>query len=132
MSGAIVPITAAVIAAQRKEQRREEEQMTGYNKEDMNGWEFKIVRSNFGTFRNPQAVRKLCEEEAVAGWEMLEKFDDHRIRFKRRVEKRSMDPHLGTDPYRTGIGAGTNSLFLIIIGLIFVLGGLAALFFMNS
>ena len=106
--------------------------MTGYNKDDMNGWEFKIVRSNFGTFRNPQAVRKLCEEEAVAGWEMLEKFDDHRIRFKRRVEKRSMGAHLATDPYRTGFGAGSNSLFIIVGTLLLLVAGLAMfLFFVN-
>ena len=77
MSGAIVPIIAA---AARQRQMREEEKMTGYNKSDLDGWEFKIVRSSFGSFRSPEKIEKLCREEARAGWEMLEKFDDYRIR----------------------------------------------------
>ncbi|MFZ5981536.1 MAG: hypothetical protein ACOYVF_12990 [Candidatus Zixiibacteriota bacterium] len=122
MSGAIVPILAA--AAKRKREIQEEELMTGYNKEDMRGWEFKIVRSTFGSFRNPEKVRKLCEDEAAAGWEMLEKFDDYRIRFKRRVEKRSMDPHLNQDPYRSAAGAGSSNIILLLLALSIFLVGL--------
>ena len=70
--------------------------MTQYGGEDLDGWEFKIVRSATSKFKSPDYVRRLCEEEARAGWEMVEKFDDHRIRFKRRVERRAEDAHLGT------------------------------------
>jgi len=34
-------------------------------------------------FRDPVVLRQLCEEEAEAGWILLEKLDDHRVRFKR-------------------------------------------------
>lgn len=47
------------------------------------------------------------EEEARAGWIMLEKLDDGRIRFKRPRRARAQDAYLpfGVDPYRTHYGA---------------------------
>jgi len=119
MSGAIVPIIAA---AARQRQMREEEKMTGYKKSDLTGWEFKIVRSQFGRFHNPENVEKLCSEEARAGWEILEKFDDYRIRFKRRTNKRTMDQFAEIDPYRTGseTGMGAGMWILAIIAMLFV------------
>jgi len=81
--------TGAVVAAAAAAKRRqmllaEEEDMTQYTQDDLsNDWEFKIVRSSTAVFRNPKALNKLLEEEAQAGWIMLEKLDDSRIRFKR-------------------------------------------------
>ncbi len=127
MTGAIGPIIAG--AAAKKRQELEEEKMTRYNSNDLEGWEFKIVRSSFGKFRSPRAVQKVCEQEARAGWEMLEKFDDSRIRFKRRVEKRSMDPHIEGDAYRTSVGVATSARFQIVVGVLLLCGGLFALAF---
>lgn len=123
MSGAIAGANAGAIAAaaKRRREQQEEEDMTGYAQDELTGWEFKIVRSTTGRFRNPETVRKLREEEAKAGWELVEKFDDSRIRFKRRVEKRREDPHLGYDPYRTTYGIGEGTLALVVIGSILVL-----------
>jgi len=120
--------TAAIAAAARK--RREEEEMAGYKSDDLNGWEFKIVRSSTGKFRNYEAVNRLCQDEAKAGWEMLEKFDDQRIRFKRRVDRRSMDPHLQTDPYRTSAGLTGNTAVVMGVGLAILLLGAVLLFVM--
>jgi hypothetical protein len=100
-----IPSTAGHAAAARIAQlQKEEEEMAKYGSEDLNGWEFKIVRSGSGKFRNQEAIQQLCQEEARAGWEMLEKFDDYRIRFKRKTEMRSSDTHQQINPYRTFIG----------------------------
>lgn len=107
-------IDAARAAAARRHQE-EEEKMTTYNKEDLEGWEFKIVRSNIGRFRNYKRVQEVCAEEAKAGWELVEKFDDNRIRFKRRIEKRSNDQFLNIDPYRTTVGFKDGALAGIIL-----------------
>jgi len=68
---AFVPISnAATVAALNEHQRKlreEEEQMTGYSGEDLEGWEFKIVRTSTRKFENPEFVRRVCEEEAKAG-----------------------------------------------------------------
>ena len=125
MSGAIVPLI--VVAAQQK-RMREEEKMTGYNKSDLDGWEFKIVRSTFGSFSNADKVEKLCREEARAGWEMLEKFDDYRIRFKRRTDKRATDQFAEIDPYRTGYQTGSGAVMWIIVIAALMLIGLGVFF----
>jgi hypothetical protein len=47
--------TAAAAAARRM--RAEEEDMTSYGAEDLEGWEFKIVRSTGRSFRKPEDLR---------------------------------------------------------------------------
>jgi len=121
------PAIHAASAAAARRMREEEEKMTKYNGDDLEGWEFKIVRSNFGSFRNYKRVQEVCKEEEKAGWEMLEKFDNYRIRFKRRVEKRSNDQFLTVDPYRTNVGLSGLRLAGLIIFIVAVLMGVGML-----
>jgi hypothetical protein len=102
--------------------RKEEEELTPYNSDDMDGWEFKIVRANSRKFKRPEDVQRLCQEEAQAGWEMVEKFDDSRIRFKRRVEERSQDQYRSVDPYRSMIGASEGKIVAIVLAACAVFG----------
>ncbi len=102
--------------------------MTGYTTDDLSGWEFKIMRSTFGAFRDPAKVRQLLEQESRAGWELVEKFDDSRIRLKRRVEKRRDDAALGSDPYRTTFGAPQYTIAVLVLGLIACMVLIALLF----
>jgi hypothetical protein len=97
--------------------REEEEIMTAYKKDDLEGWEFKIMRSYSGKFKDNKFVQQLCQEEAKAGWEMLEKFDDYRIRFKRRTDNRPNDQFLKIDPYRTSVGFGINHIMAVSVGI---------------
>lgn len=122
MSGVIFAATTvtaiAAAAAAKKKKEKEEEELTNYNSDDMDSWEFKIVRANIRKFKNSEAVQKVCAEEAEAGWELVEKFDDSRIRFKRRTEHRSKDQHLTIDPYRTMVGASEGKIAMIVIGVL--------------
>jgi len=132
MSGAIIAATsgataATVAAAAAARQRQEEEDMTKYNAEDLDGWEFKILRSATGRFKNYQKLQQICREEARAGWEMVEKFDDNRVRFKRRIERRSGDQGLPTNPYRTSVGMQGGAMAAILAGVVFVIAGLGLL-----
>lgn len=76
------------------------------------GWEFKIVRANRDLFRNPAVFQHLCEEEAQAGWVMLEKLDDRRVRFKRPMALRELinSDHLTYDPYRCHYGSNFSAM----------------------
>lgn len=121
-------IAASAAAEQhRKMEEAEEENMTKYNHENDAKWEYKIVRSETGAFRNPDVLADLVEEEAIAGWEMLEKFDNRRIRFKRPIEARKRDNMLPehVDPYRTSYGSSMLrtgvmlSLGLFMLGVFF-------------
>jgi hypothetical protein len=119
-----MPVTNVAIHAalmhEHQKQVEEEEKMTRYTTEDLqNDWEFKIVRSTFGAFRKPEVLQALIEEEAQAGWKMIEKFDDYRIRFKRPMEARKRDVYLPQylDPYRTQYGRKGNRNAMVRIGL---------------
>lgn len=121
MTGSHVAIHAAI--EQQRKEREEEEDMTHYTSDDLDqDWEFKIVRSTFGSFRRPQMLQDLIEEESQAGWEMIEKFDEYRVRFKRPRSARRNDVNLPSyiDPYRTQYGVGRQNL--IVIGLVVMLG----------
>jgi hypothetical protein len=115
-SGAAAGAAAAAAAAQRL--REEEEEMTKYTDAELQAsWEFKILRSNTAAFKKPDVLRKVCEEEAQAGWILLEKFDNSRLRFKRPLSARANDSTLiGYDPYRTHYGMAPAAFALLIIG----------------
>jgi len=115
---------AASAAAVRK-LKDEEKIMTPYEKDDLEGWEFKIIKSFTGRFNDNEYVQRLRREEARAGWEMLEKFDDYRIRFKRKTDNRPNDRFLKFDPYRTNVGFGINQILAVILGVAVLSVGLA-------
>jgi hypothetical protein len=126
----------AAAAAEKRRQRlhAEEERMVHYAEGDLeDDWEFKIVRSDTAAFRKPDVLERLIQEEARAGWVMLEKFDDSRIRFKRRRSARARDVLLpeGVDPYRTRYGSGVSrQVAMVVVGLtVFLLLGGALLAF---
>ena len=119
----MVATTAAARRAARL--RREEEEMTAYKGDDLDGWEFKIVRSNTGAFKRREFLEKVCREERQNGWEMIEKFDNNRIRFKRRIENRSRDSHAAIDPYRGTVGIGSGELAAAIVGAVIAALGIA-------
>ena len=113
---------AAAAAARRRQMMfaEEEEDMAKYTQDDLiNDWEFKIVRSDTAAFRKPEVVKTLLEEEARAGWVMLEKFDDSRIRFKRPRSARTRDALLpsGVDSYRTQYGTSATRYALVVVAL---------------
>jgi len=121
--GAAGGVAAAAAAAEARRRREEEEEMTGYRPEDLEGYEFKILRSTMARFGNPEKLRAALAEEAEAGWELVEKFDHSRIRLKRSVAWREKDAHLPRDPYRTYVGLSENRLALTIV--VAVLGVIA-------
>lgn len=117
------PAIHAAVAAARRRREKEEEQMSGYNPAELEGWEFKIVRSHFGRFGNPEVLSRLVSEESQNGWEMLEKFDNFRIRFKRRVGGRSLHSGGDIDPYRTQFGTSPVIMPVVAVLVALVLGG---------
>jgi hypothetical protein len=115
---------AAAIARRRREE--EEEHMTPYRPRDLSeNWEFKILRSASGAFRSPEVLNRCLNEEAHAGWMMVEKFDDSRVRLKRPATARQNDDTLPFDPYRTTVGLTETKLVLLAVG--GALGGIAAI-----
>ena len=73
---------------------------------------------------------RLLEEETRAGWVMLEKLDDYRVRLKRPHRARAQDAYLpgDVDPYRSHYGAAptqhTVAVLLTIGALLFLILGI--------
>jgi len=67
------------------------------------GWEFKIIRSHLGLFARRDCRERILAEEAVAGWVLLEKFDDRVMRLKRLRKLHPEGEVEGFDPYRTSV-----------------------------
>ena len=65
---------------------------------------------------------------------MVEKFDNYRIRFKRRTDQRKNDQFLDSDPYRTYVGISSGALGATITGavLLGVMILLAVVFMIKS
>lgn len=110
--------------------------MTTYSREELaQEWEFKIVRANRPVFRRRAKLDRLLEQEARAGWTMVEKFDNSRIRFKRPQQARLNDATLppGVDPYRVHYGLPPSAyaalLMLTVLVLVFGLMGWIAFLF---
>lgn len=100
--------------------------MTPYSREDLAGnWEFKILRSATGKFRDPAFVRATLAEEAQAGWSLLEKFDNARMRLKRPASARDGDRGRAIDPYRIDVGPGPG--MVVAVTLLATLGLSAAI-----
>jgi len=66
-------------------------------------------------------MKGVLDEEARAGWQFLEKFDNYRLRLKRPANARDHDASLNFDPYRTWIGIGQTKFALLVTA--GVLGG---------
>ena len=118
MSTGAAAAAAAAAAARRRLEQQEEEEMTPYQPQDLSGdWEFKILRSFRGVFRDPAKLREALDQEARAGWVLVEKFDDTRIRLKRPASARSGDAGLDFDPYRTNVGITEGKYALAVVGI---------------
>ncbi len=110
---------AAAAAAAAEAARQEEEEMTHYTGGDLqDDWEFKILRSGMGAFRNPKTLQRVLEEEAQAGWTLVEKFDNERIRLKRPGIASKNDARLDFDAYRTHVGHGEATVVMLVLGIL--------------
>ena len=118
---------AAAAAAAKRRREEEEEHMTPYTPRDLaENWEFKFLRSATGAFKDPAVMQRYLAEEAQAGWTLVEKFDNSRIRLKRPAAARQQGAQCTFDPYRTRVGISEVELGMLIAGSI--VGGLAVLF----
>ena len=109
--------------------------VTGVNRLNEN-CEFKILRCVTGRFRDPIWLNSILQEEARAGWTMIEKFDDSRVRLKRPAKARVNDAALGFDPYRTWVGMSqwryTGLIFAVAMAIVAGIAAAAATFALST
>ena len=77
----------------------------------MDNREYKVITSNTPAFASTEKMHQVLAEEAQAGWELEEKYDNYKIRVGRDKSAREKDSSLNIDPYRTSVGVN-NALYL--------------------
>ncbi len=123
---------AAAAAAARRRREHEEEEVALMNTDPSGAVEYKIIRSATGAFKDPAKFRAALDEEARAGWELVEKLDDSRARLRRSTECRKRDADLGRDPYRTQVGMSETALALwiivtVLLGVVLLIGAVVGM-----
>ncbi|MBT4212196.1 MAG: hypothetical protein HOE18_10145 [Porticoccaceae bacterium] len=69
--------------------------------------EFKTLQAQTPLFADTSKMQEILAEESKAGWDLLEKEDNYRIKLQRSIDNRSTDANLLTDPYRTTVGVSS-------------------------
>jgi hypothetical protein len=100
---------------------------TNYETQE-NDWEFKILRTVNDGFQPHKLLKSVCAEESEAGWVLLEKLDNNRLRFRRPIHFREKDHLLKLDPYRSYYGLSPKATNFISIVMILVIMAVPAFF----
>jgi hypothetical protein len=66
--------------------------------------EYKVVQSTTPLFAKLQNIDAIMAEESKAGWQLVEKFDNYKLRLQRDISHRANDKALPFDAYRTQVG----------------------------
>ena len=69
--------------------------------------EYKILTAQTPLFASTDKMLELLEVEAKAGWQLLEKEDNYRIKLQRNISHRDNDSSLNIDPYRSTVGVSS-------------------------
>ena len=90
--------------------------------------EYKVVQAQTPLFASTPKMLEILQEESEAGWELLEKEDNYRIKLKRDVSCRERDGERSVDPYRSSVGVSsvvtygaTAGVTLVIVSVILYL-----------
>jgi len=92
--------------------------------------EYKVVQSTTPLFAKLQNIEAIMAEEAKAGWQLVEKYDNYKLRLQRNISHRANDKALAFDAYRSQVGVSNvltyglaAVLTLGVVYLIFVMVG---------
>ncbi len=70
--------------------------------------EYKIIQSQTPMFTDTAKMHEVLEQEAKAGWRLLEKEDNYRLKLQRDISNRANDADLDFDAYRTTVGVSST------------------------
>lgn len=92
--------------------------------------EYKVIQATTPYFAKSPNIATVMAEEEKAGWRLLEKCDNYKLRLQRDISHRANDKNLSVDPYRTQVGINngvvygiTTALTLAVVYAIFLAVG---------
>ena len=69
--------------------------------------EYKVIQAQTPLFSDSKKMHEVLDQEAKAGWRLLEKEDNYKIRLQRDVSNRENDENLDFDAYRSTVGVSS-------------------------
>ena len=69
--------------------------------------EYKVVQAQTPLFSDTAKMHEILDQEARAGWQLLEKEDNYRIKLQRNISHRENDKNLDFDAYRSNVGVSS-------------------------
>ncbi len=69
--------------------------------------EFKTKQAQTPLFAGSKKLQEVLVAESKAGWDLLEKEDNYRIKLQRDISNRAGDKSLDFDAYRTTVGVSS-------------------------
>lgn len=69
--------------------------------------EYKILQAQTPLFSDAKKMHEVLAQEAKAGWSLLEKEDNYRVKLQRDVSNRANDDGLDFDAYRSTVGVSS-------------------------
>ena len=70
--------------------------------------EYKVIQSQTPMFGDTAKMHEILDEEAKAGWRLLAKEDNYRLKLQRDISNRANDAGLDLDAYRTTVGVSST------------------------
>ena len=87
--------------------------------------EYKVVQAQTPLFSDTGKMHEILEQEAQAGWQLLEKEDNFKIRLQRDISHRENDKNLDFDAYRSTVGVSAILTYgvtaLLTLGIVSVI-----------
>ncbi len=69
--------------------------------------EYKVIQAQTPLFSDTAKMHEILDQEARAGWQLLEKEDNYRIKLQRNISHRDNDKNLDFDAYRSNVGVSS-------------------------
>lgn len=69
--------------------------------------EYKVIQAQTPLFSDTAKMHEVLKQEARAGWQLLEKEDNYRIKLQRNISHRDNDKNLDFDAYRSTVGVSS-------------------------
>lgn len=66
--------------------------------------EYKVLQAQTPLFADTGKMQEILEEEARAGWRLIEKKDNYHLKLQREISHRDNDASLDFDAYRSNVG----------------------------
>ena len=70
--------------------------------------EYKVIQSQTPMFSDTAKMHEILDEEAKAGWRLLAKEDNYRLKLQRDISNRANDTALDIDAHRTTVGVSST------------------------